>query len=385
MTTAIVFDHRNRTGSGCEGPLEIRITDGRQSWYIATGLKARRAEFKNGEVVNRFDAPELNRLLAAMSKKAVEAVASLMEEAQEITGKAIRVRMRISGATATGTDMYDWMERQLPKLGLAKGTLKHYGSLMNRLREWGQMLSWRQLGVERICDFDAYLRMRKEGERAISDSGLYTYHRCLKALLNRAVLFGIIERNPYDKLRGKFKRGDKETVEFLTEAEVRSFEGLHLPEGSPMEAAKDLFVFQMHTGLSYADTQCFDLSAYREVDGRLVNVDERVKTGVQYVIVLDDACMDILHRNANKPPKIDNADYNKSLKALGMLAGIRKSLHSHMARHTFATRMLAAGARIENVSKMLGHTNIKQTQRYAKVLASSVIADFEAAERKMKI
>ena len=57
----------------------------------------------------------------------------------------------------------------------------------------------------------------------------------------------------------------------------------------------------------------------------------------------------------------------------------------HMARHTFATRMLSSGARIENVSKMLGHTNIKQTQRYAKVLASSVIADFEAAERKMKI
>lgn len=83
-------------------------------------------------------------------------------------------------------------------------------------------------------------------------------------------------------------------------------------------------------------------------------------------------------------PKINNVQYNESLKVIGKALGIKTTLHSHLARHTFATRMLAMGAKIENVSKMLGHTNIKQTQRYAKVLAESVYDDFEMVRKKLK-
>ena len=71
------------------------------------------------------------------------------------------------------------------------------------------------------------------------------------------------------------------------------------------------------------------------------------------------------------------------LKAVGMVIGVAK-LHSHMARHTFATYMLSQGVKIENVSRMLGHTNIMQTQRYAKVLAESVHDDFDMIERRLK-
>jgi site-specific recombinase XerD len=65
------------------------------------------------------------------------------------------------------------------------------------------------------------------------------------------------------------------------------------------------------------------------------------------------------------------------------MAGISTPLHSHLARHTFATYMLRNGAKIENVSRMLGHTNITQTQRYAKVLAESVHEDFDRVAEKM--
>jgi site-specific recombinase XerD len=65
------------------------------------------------------------------------------------------------------------------------------------------------------------------------------------------------------------------------------------------------------------------------------------------------------------------------------MAGIKIKMHSHLARHTFATWMLRNGAKIENVSRMLGHTNITQTQRYAKVLAQSVHEEFERVAAKM--
>jgi site-specific recombinase XerD len=83
-------------------------------------------------------------------------------------------------------------------------------------------------------------------------------------------------------------------------------------------------------------------------------------------------------------PKIVNAVYNRELHAIGIACGISTRLHSHLARHTFATYMLRHGVKLENVSRMLGHTNIRQTLRYAKVLAEDVHRDFEKIEEQLK-
>ena len=225
--------------------------------------------------------------------------------------------------------------------------------------------------------------MAGEQEKYISDGAVYTYHKCLKAILNRAVLFGKIEYNPYDRLRGQFKRGDKESVEYLTIPEMKAIESLHPVKGSMMAIARDLFVFQMHTGLSYADTQAFDFDSYRRMDdGHWVNVGCRVKTGVQYVTRLSTECERILQKYNWSLPKLGNADYNHCLKALGAAVGIEKPLHSHLARHSFATKMTAQGVNIQTVAKMLGHSNITQTQRYAKVLPDTVYDAFRDVERQ---
>ncbi len=58
------------------------------------------------------------------------------------------------------------------------------------------------------------------------------------------------------------------------------------------------------------------------------------------------------------------------------MCGITKQLTFHIARHTFATTVtLANGVPIESVSKMLGHTNIKTTRHYAKILDLKVGRD----------
>ena len=214
----------------------------------------------------------------------------------------------------------------------------------------------------------------------LSDAGIYNYHKCLKALLNRADSFGKIDRNPYERLKGQFKRGERENVEYLTEDEMRAFEQLSLPTGSALEVARDLFVFQMYTGLPYSDAQAFNIGDYKWDGVAWNHIGERIKTGVPYVSRLLSPAVAILEKYGWEIPKMNNADYNHHLKALGQMAGIKTRLHTHLARHTFATFMLRNGAKIENVSRMLGHTNIVQTQRYAKVLAKSVHDDFETIE-----
>lgn len=391
MTINIIWNHRNRVGDDGQAPVEIRVSYENKKAYITTGVKCRKTEFNGGEIINRSDAGTLNAILKAAMDKVGEVAAKMIAEGRGVEPKEIKKAVFASGnVPARSKAMLSWFDSQIPKLGLKPGTMKHYATLMTRLQEFGGLTAWEDLAVENIYRFDEWLhktlRKRKIGvedaKEAISDGGVYTYHKCLKALLNRALLFGKIQANPYERLKGKFKRGDKATVDFLTSEEMEAVEAVHPLAGSKMAAARDLFVFQMHTGMSYGDTQIFDFTRYRMVDGHFIDIGERIKTGVKYITQLDDACLDIIQRYGMKLPKLGNSDYNFCLKAIGVAAGLSKTLHSHMARHTFATQMLAAGAKIENVSKMLGHTNVTQTQRYAEVLPKSVLEDFDKMRNK---
>ena len=64
----------------------------------------------------------------------------------------------------------------------------------------------------------------------------------------------------------------------------------------------------------------------------------------------------------------ETALFNKNLKILAERAKIEKNISSHMARHTFATRALRKGINVEVVSKIMAHSNIKQTLEYAKIV-----------------
>jgi integrase len=205
---------------------------------------------------------------------------------------------------------------------------------------------------------------------------VYNYHKTLKRMINHAVMMGRMDRNPYDRLRGRFKRGDKGNVEYLTEDEMRLVMDLHPVVGSDIAKARDLFVFQMLTGMSYSDAQAFDIKNYKQVDGKWVTAGERIKTGAQFISQLLPPVVDVLERNGWKVPKLTNQKYNGLLKTIGATIGIER-MHSHLARHTFATYFLSKDTRIEHVQKMLGHKDIKTTQRYAKVLAKDVHDDFD--------
>lgn len=354
----------------------------------------RKKEFFAGDVINRSDSKELNERLTILHRKVIEEVNKCLADGAALDMREIRRRVWNVKNESEGHGkhgMYEWMEEQVEMLRHKEGTMKHYSTLLRRLREYGKMMEWAELTVENICRWDAWLHTlpcemtgsmsgRGEKGRTLSDGAVYNYHKCMKALINRAVLFEKIPSSPYDKLRGHFKRGDKESVEFLTVEEMAAVESLHPVEGSQMATARDVFVFQMHTGMSYADTQAFDFSQYRKVDGKWVNIGQRVKTGVQYVVQLSAECERILAKYGWTLPKIGNADYNKCLKALGAAVGIEKKMHSHLARHSFATKMMASHVEIQNVSRMLGHKSITQTQRYAKVLPESVFADFTRVE-----
>ena len=396
ITNSIVWDHRGRVAKGGKGQLEIRVTVERKSYYFGTGIKVHKSEFVAGQIINCPGAKELNDRLAIIYRKVLAQVNACVDAGVQINTEDIRKNVWQMVESQSGEPtLIQWIEEQLPLLGVSEGTLKHYFPLVTRLMQYGKMNRWEDVTVENIYNFDAWLHGQKKHlgksdktrrgveKEALSDAGIYNYHKCLKALLARADKFGKIDRNPYERLKGQFKRGDKENVEYLTEDEMKQFEAIILPAGSDLDVAHDLFIFQMYTGLPYSDMQAFDISDYKWDGTRWNHIGQRIKTGVPYVSSLLPPTVKVLEKYDYEIPQMNNADYNHKLKELQRMAGIKTRLHSHLARHTFATYMLRNGAKIENVSRMLGHTNITQTQRYAKVLAQSVHEDFDMIAEKM--
>ena len=389
ITTALVFDRKKKASRNSEGAVEIRVTIDRKASYISTGVKVRKDEWMANSVVNRPDSDVLNGRIMALAQRLTDEINQRILSRQAVDIDDIK-RHLLDGER--DDDLLQWIEDNIPMLHVGEATKKRYMVLLGAMRDYGAMTRWTDVTVEAVARFDFWLHQKKKPqsmadkmagkpEEPISDAGVYNYHKCLKALLYRAEKMGRIERSPYERMRGDIPRGDKENAEYLTAEEMAAFERLAPIPGTQMSVARDLFVFQMHTGLSYADTQAFDFSQYRKVDGHWTFIGPRVKTGVTYITQLSDECERILERYGWSLPHIGNSDYNSCLKALGMAAGISTPLHSHLARHTFGTYMLAHGSDISTVARMMGHNELRTTQRYAKVLPKTVFDDFNKIKR----
>ena len=398
---SLVYDHHKRTPKGEEGPVEVRVTVNRKPYYINTGVRVRKDRLVGNAVRDdeqSNDADLLNERLTTIVGLVEKEVNRCLE--QRIPINVADIRDRVWDIAADEKDDGDeptlikWIKDYVATADMAKNTRLHYLTVTRRLMEYGKILRWEHLTVDNIYAWDVWLRHQEvpltKNQKAaglepqlISSDSVYNYHKYLKSAINKAMKFRILAVNPYDQLKGTFKRSKRDVVDYLTEDQMKKVMELTPVPGSQAAMALDLFIFQMFTGLAYSDTQIFDISQYRQIDGKWLHVGQRVKTGVPYVSQLLPPVVEMLERNNWQVPKMNNQRYNQMLKAIGMVIGI-ENLHSHMGRHTFATYMLSNGAKIENVSRMLGHTNITQTQRYAKVLAKDVHDDFDKIAKKLK-
>lgn len=399
ITMSIVYDHRQRTKKGEEGPVEIRVTVNRKPYYINTGIRVHAHRFVAGTIRDDKDtsnADDLNERLRIMAHLIEMEINKCIEERRAIDVADIRRRVCDVevGEADTEPTLVNWIREQIPMLNVSKATKQKYSALCNRLTMFGKLTRWEQLNTEVIYNFDAWLHQQerpltqteKENGREpqkVGDAGVDSYHKSLRAMLNRAMKIGKINANPYDRLRGEFRCKKNEIINYLTEDEMQKILNITPVPGSQVDMARDLFIFQMYTGLAYSDTQRFDATKYKKVNGKWKYVGERVKSGVPYVSMLLPPVVEVLEKYDWHVPKMNNQRYNQMLKAIGMVIGVER-LHSHMGRHTFGTWMLANGAKIENVSRMMGHTNITQTQRYAKVQAKEVYDDFDKVAKRFK-
>lgn len=158
-----------------------------------------------------------------------------------------------------------------------------------------------------------------------------------------------------------------------------------------LEQVRDIFVFSCFCGLAYIDVKKLRKENIRtSFDGNLWIMGRREKTDVSFSIPLLDIPKRILEKyegtlpDGRILPVPSNQKMNSYLKEIGAVCGIDKELTFHLARHTFATHTLSKGVSIESVSKMLGHTNIRTIQIYARITDAKVGHDMNAFAGKVK-
>ena len=393
IKTAIIYNHRGRFGKDGTAPVEVRVTVGRRAYYINTGVQVRAREWKFGQVVNRQDSEELNERVGIILSRVNGIINEHLKTGTEADIDFDDMRRQVKSPDKRrkiedADDMLAWMESEIDRLGHSKGTVSHYRTLLLRLTEYGQLRRWSDLSVEAINRWDEWLHTIKKRQskieiqmrmpaRSISQGAVHNYHKNLRALLGRALKFGIIRSSPYERMRGDIDRGDIETVEFLTDEERDCIEALTLTDGRVIAAARDMFIFQCYTGMAYSDMMAFSVDKCQKDGDTLTYSAPRVKTGVWFYIQVLPKALAIAEKYGGSMPNVCNEVFNRKLKDISKIAGITKKLTTHVGRHTFATWALKNGVPIERLAKMLGHTKISQTQRYAKVLAVDVYSEFE--------
>lgn len=259
----------------------------------------------------------------------------------------------------------EFIREELKYEELKDGTLRHKITVIEALERYGKIETIADLTPQNIRDFDHWLR--DTGER--SDVTIWGYHKRIKIYTRILKNNNLIEVDPYDVV--KFKHGKSKPRTPLTEKELVLLR--EIPLDPKLDRVRDLFVFAAYTGLSYIDVMAFDFKVMTEKIDNIFYIDgQRTKTGTQFFTPILTPAMNVLKKYNFVLPIISNQKINDYLHVIEGICGFKRNLTFHIARHTFATLALAHDIPIENVSKMLGHTNIKTTQIYAKVLKTTL-------------
>ncbi|MDR1339014.1 MAG: site-specific integrase [Prevotellaceae bacterium] len=366
LSVRYVFDRKKQANETKKGLLqiEVRRLNSSKRVMISTGIRLYRNQFssKNGFTCRNHDSAVL------------------------ITGKAHRILRQIEAFTLSDKctnieqvknwdndsagcfSVVEFMREQLKKSNPTAATMEHHSALINQVERFGKIKTFADITYENISEFDRFLKQSGVKENSTLNKRHSTFRRYIK----QAIYMDRCKKDPYFEFKMPSKKG-KDPV-YLEESEIGKI--LHYePFNEKLEHVKDLFVFQIFTGMAYIDVMNFSRDCISELDGKRILRSRREKTNEAFISLFLPEAETIAEKYDYQLPKITNQKYNDYLKLLGTGAGLRKNLTTHTARHTFATYLLNKDIPIETVSKAMGHSNIKMTQHYARLLGKKVVSD----------
>lgn len=240
---------------------------------------------------------------------------------------------------------------------------------------------------EFISNFEFFIKT----EKSCAQNTTVKYLKNLKKIITLALTNKWMTDNPFFGVRFKQTQSNRE---FLSEEELHIImeKEFNIPR---LEIVRDIFVFCCLSGLAFTDIKHLRPGHItKDPNGEDWIRKPREKTNNMCHIPLLDIPALIAEKYKNNPicvqknmvlPVPCNQRMNSYLKEIADMCGITKKLTTHVARHTFACIALANKVSMETIARMLGHSDIRTTKIYAKVLDTTVSKEMEVMKHKFAI
>ena len=369
-----------------ENPIVLRIVYRGQRKDVFTGLSCPSKYWLKGERMvshKHIPAPEINRQIQSILMNANQAFQNIKYTRDEFTiDELVDLIKGKTPPPQTILEYFSLKEADIQKRvgsDLAKPTFYKYKRTIRYLNEFMQKKrAIRNIPVSKIDeDFlkEFFQFLRKE--KGNSNNSACALMGCLSGVLHPAIKNKVIKVNPFTEGLFTRKPVDRDFLELNEIKRIQNLENL-TPE---LKMKRDIFIFACFTGLPYGDLKKLSREfIIEDNDGSKFIKHPRKKNGRLSIIPLLPVAESILESYSPTGDCRDfkwnvcsNQKFNAGLKTIATLAKIDKSIFVHLGRHTFATTVtLTNGVSLESVGNMLGHTSLKHTQIYAKVVAAKV-------------
>ena len=334
-------------------------------------------------------AKEVNSFLETVKVNIVLKKRELEETGQQIT--ALQLRTAFSGIDlAEHTIMgvfkeHNEMVKGLVNKDFAPGTLERYNTCYKHVEDFIKLKYKRsdmclfEINPMFIRNFEYYLKTT----RNCSNNTTIKYIKNFKKIIRIAMANGWMKEDPFRNIKYHL---DDVDMAYLTEEELKLLMNKHF-EIERLQLVRDTYVFCCFTGLAFVDVASLKYTDIEDKSGKLWIKKKRQKTKNWCTIPLLEPAIQLMNKYKENPrciangyvlPVLSNQKMNAYLKEIADLCGINKNLSTHTARHTFATTVtLANQVSMEVVSKMLGHSSINMTKKYARVVDDLVSRDMQ--------
>lgn len=394
----LLFVKRNAAKKNGNAPIIARITIDQIVAQFNTKLEINPINWSvsAGKAAGRSaEAVSINSMLDSIRSSVHQHYHSLLEMDGYVTTE--RVKNAFLGKIERGKTLIEFFEMhneqylQKVKMNTADKTYSRYELTKKRLIEFMKLkhsVSDMLIKEINVVFIDNFLLHIKNHYGCTHNTAMKFVQR-FRTVVNFAKNTGLVTADPFGNYKVKFEQTDRDylTMEEITAIYNKKFTSKRL------EQVRDLFIFSCYTALSYIDVcELTQENIRTSFDGNLWIMTKRHKTNVASNIRLLEIPKAILEKYKDKLPNgmilpiISNQKVNDYLKEIATICNINKNLTFHIARHSYATSVLIAnGVPIETVSKILGHTNIRTTQIYARITDVKVSNDMELLAQKLDI
>jgi integrase/recombinase XerD len=397
MSSVTIVLRKDKLNKKKLAPIHFRIINNRKISYIATGYFVQESEWDdtNKKIKSIGKGPDHKETIARMNASISKRYSDIQNEVIGLDSSKRKVSSRHVKEIVFGKKPHDFYSFALSiidgyKIDNKPGTYSRTQSIIAKLKEYAPSLSFHDITPKFLNEYEHHLKT----EKGNSINTIHANFKFIRLVFNKAFELDITDHNLNPFLKYKMKT-EKTQRDYLTEEELELFSKVMTDDGTRMDLHKDMFIFSAYVGgLRISDILQLQ---WKHFDGTNINFTIK-KTNTQLSIKIPNKGMEILDKYKKNSSSqndyvfnmlpantfqltaedIDNAIssatayVNKNLKLIAAEAGIEKNISFHIARHTWATRALRKGISIDKVSKLMGHSAIKETQVYAKIVNSEL-------------